>query len=164
MCGTRKISTILWDSCIFIAWFNGEADKPLAEIERILRSVTDGKANLLVSAICLAEVLDLAGESDAGTQFRGFIKRPNVILANVDHRVGALAGDIRVAARAASVAGLLSQSVKIPDALIAATAIIYKADELHTFDPVLLEASTLPALGGLNIIRPQDSGATALGF
>lgn len=163
MSGTEN-PLIAWDSCVFIAWFNGETDKPLAEIERMLRSIAERKSTLLVSSICFAEVLDKAGVSDAGTQFRGFVKRPNVIVANVDHRVGALAGDIRIAARTANAAGSLSLGVKIPDALIAATALIYKSDELHTFDPVLLEASTLPIFRSLNIIRPEDSDKTELGI
>ena len=75
-----------------------------------------------------------------------------------------LAGDIRIDSRGALECGSMSQRVKIPDALIAATAIIYKADELHTFDPILLESASLPILSGLQIVAPPESGKGPLGF
>lgn len=164
MNGTKP-KLIAWDSCIFLAWFKREEDKPLDEIKELLQRVEKQSLSMLVSAISLAEVLDKTGVSDAGTKFRAFVRRPEVVLANVDHRVGAMAGDIRIEAIKAAEEGRMKTSIRIPDALVAATAITYKAAELHTFDPVLLEASTLLAsLSPVKIIRPEKSDPMPLGF
>jgi len=151
---------ISWDSCIFLAWFNKEEDKPLGAIEQSLRLLDDEKINLLVSAISYAEVLDKAG-SKAGTDFRGFVKRPNVIVANIDARVADLAGAIRTGCLDLHREGKIRQGLKIPDACIAATAILYKASELQTFDPILRDLSGLPVVQGLQIREPAR---TQLGF
>ena len=45
--------------------------------------------------------------------------------------------------------GRLSKSIKAPDAIIVATAVIYRASELHSFDPLLIEASESDIVGGL---------------
>jgi predicted nucleic acid-binding protein len=160
----EKRQLICWDSCIFIAWLKGEQDKPLDLLANLLQSVKQEKTNLLVSAVSFAEVLDKAGESNAGTQFQGFVKQPSVIVANVDIRVGLLAKTIRETAISAVARQEIPKSVSIPDALIAATAVIYRAEELHTFDPVLISIDGWPVLRGLKIGRPENLGRTRLGF
>jgi predicted nucleic acid-binding protein len=163
MNGSDKRQLVCWDSCIFLAWFNKELDKPLPEIERSLRSVVDNKLDLLVSVISIVEVLDKAGVSDAGTQFRGFIRRPNVVLADVDPRVAMTASDIRTAGLAAHAEGRLPQAIKIPDAMIAATGVIYRASILYTFDPILTAISEWDVVNKLKIAPPGDE-LTPLGF
>ena len=158
MSGSDKRQMICWDSCILIAWFNEEPDKALDLIGATLKSVADNKINLLLSAVSFAEVLDVAGENRVGAAFEGFVKRPNTVLANVDERVGRIARDIRQAACVALNAGEISKGVKSPDAMIVATAVLYRAEELYTYDPVLREigTKTWPILRGLKILRPED--------
>ena len=95
MSGSIEKPRIAWDSCIFLAWFNKEEDKKLHDVELILQDIDSGKNVLLVSVVCCAEVLDRAGESTAGTQFREFVKRSNVIVANVDWRIAERAAVFR---------------------------------------------------------------------
>jgi predicted nucleic acid-binding protein len=164
MSGSTKPPLLCWDSCIFLAWFKKEEDKPLAAIEACLNSIAANKTNLLISAVSFAEVLDKAGKSDAGTQFVAFAKRQNIIIANVDVRVALQAGTIREYGHQELDQGRISHGVSIPDAMIVATAMLYRADELQTFDPILLQVGQWPILHGLKIIRPDDSGRTVLGF
>jgi len=67
-----------------------------------------------------------------------------------------LASQIRLLALEAHKRGKLEQSVKIPDASIAATGVIYRAAVLYTFDPILLAINGWPILGGMAIARPGD--------
>lgn len=163
MSGADRPPLICWDSCVFLAWFNKEHDKPLSQIEHLLVQIAEGKVNLLVSALSYAEVLDKAGKSDAGARFRDFVQRPNVVVANIDPRIGLMAAEIREAALIAHANGRLSQGIKIPDALIAATAVIYRAGELHTFDPVLLELSASSIVRQLPITSPGNTTRTKTG-
>ena len=116
---------------------------------QVLKRVDKGQANLLVSTICIAEVLDEVGKSDAGRQMLEFIKRSNVVPAAADVRVAKLAAEFRQRARQSLMEGRLSKSIKAPDAIIVATAVIYRASELHSFDPLLIEASESDIVGGL---------------
>src|SRR5436309_1117421 len=91
----NKPTQIAWDSCVFLAWFKQEADKPLDQIEMVLKLIEKGRITLVVSAICAAEVLNESGGSDAGKQLLGFIKRDNVIPADADMRIAELAARMR---------------------------------------------------------------------
>jgi predicted nucleic acid-binding protein len=156
---------IAWDSCIFLAWFQNEKDKPLAEIREILQDIADEKIVLIVSAVVAAEVLDRAGESKAGTMFREYTRRPNIVRANLDFRVAERAAKIRERAVAALKDGKLSKGVKAPDALVVATALHHRVDVLHTFDPVLLELDGSPVVESLRITKPTSlSGQQHLDF
>ncbi len=149
-----EIQRAAWDACVFLAWFKAEQDKPLAEIEELLRDVKAEKLTLVVSAIVAAEILDCTGHSPVRNQFREFIKRPNIVRADADFRVAELAATIRERAVAAIARGTIQTGVKAPDALIAATAVIYRVDVLHTFDPVLLSLDRSPIVEGLRITEP----------
>ena len=46
--------------------------------------------------------------------------------------------------------------IKAPDAMIVATALIYRAAVLHTFDPDLIALSELELVDGLKICHPCD--------
>jgi len=149
-----EIQRLAWDSCIFLAWFKGEEDKPLAEIEELLNDIAQARITLIVSPIVGAEILDSAGHSPVRNQFREFMKRTNVIAANVDFRVAELAADIREKTREAEAKKQIKQSVRAADALIVATAIIYRVDVLHTFDQILLSLDQSPIVSALRITTP----------
>jgi hypothetical protein len=157
---------LAWDSCVFLAWFNDEKDKPLNVIDVLLRQVLAKKITLLVSAVCGMEVLDQAGKSDAGTKFKGFVKRPSIIRADLDWRISERAAAIREMVSAEVAAKRMDRGIKAPDAAIAATAIVYRAVELHTFDPVLLSLNKSPIVGGLHISVPRmlDGSKTLTGL
>jgi predicted nucleic acid-binding protein len=155
----NEIRRMAWDSCVFLAWLQNEQEKPLADIRELLRDVSEKKVVLVVSAVVVAEVLDRAGESDAGTQFRDYAKRSNILRANVDFRIAERAALIRERAIKALKEQRIEKSIKAPDALIVATSLIYKADILHTFDPVLLSLDEHPVVEGLKISEPSSGFA-----
>src|SRR5687767_2575330 len=90
-----EISRAAWDSCVFLAWFKAEQDKPLAEIEELLNDIAVARLTLIVSAIVGAEILDCTAHSPIRTSFAKFMKRENVVAANVDFRIAELAATIR---------------------------------------------------------------------
>ena len=153
----NKLPLICWDSCVFLAWFKKEGDKPLDAIQEILTAISNDKLILLVSAVCCTEVLNESGKTDARTQFNGFVKRRSVQMVDVDWRIANLAADIREWTKAECDAKRLAKSVRAPDALIIATAVTYHADQLHTFDPDMLAISAQPIIKGLPILRPDST-------
>lgn len=160
---SSKREVICWDSCVFLAWFKRETDKPLGMIQVILDQIAHDRITLIAPVLCCAEVLNETGRSDARTQFTGFIERPNIVPANVDMRVAELAAVFRERAIEALNAGSIEKSIRAPDAIIAATAVIYRASVLHSFDPVLNSLSRSAIIDGLKVCWPNDpSGQTHL--
>jgi predicted nucleic acid-binding protein len=151
-----EITRIAWDSCVFLAWFQGEKDKPLGDIEELLRDVAEGRLTLVVSAIVGAEVLDRAGQNPVRNLFREFTRRPNVVAADVDFRIAELAADIRERCVSAIARREMQTGLRAPDALIVATALTYRVDVLHTFDPVLLSMDRNRIVDGLRITEPKS--------
>lgn len=154
MSGSKKPVLIAWDSCVWIAWFNRERDKPLDAIRDVLKESESGASTILLSVVCFSEVLDTIGTT-AGTLLREYANRKNVYPANVDFRIADKAADIRSKALAARAAGQDVNKIKTPDALIAATAIIYKSTILHSFDPDLCNVSETEIVDGLKITPPK---------
>jgi predicted nucleic acid-binding protein len=149
---------VFWDSCVFLAWLNEEADKPLHDIEEFISDVESGKRTMQLSAISYTEIINLIDSrkplaATAGTRFRQWVKRPGVDIYDVDPRVADKAAELKEASIALR-ATVPKAVLKIPDALIAATAIVYKADVLHTFDPDLLNIAPHGIFGALVVSRP----------
>lgn len=154
---------VAWDSCVFLAWYNNEEEKNLGDIEHLLREVRNDKFVMLVSAVVCAEVMDQAGRSDAGTLFRKFVKRTSILQANVDWRVAEKAVVFREKVCDLLKSRTLDKGLKAPDALIAATAAVYRADVLHSYDPTLLALSECDELDGLVVTKPCPlDGSTRL--
>jgi len=149
---------ILWDSCVFLAWLKEEKDKPLDDIREFIKDFEAGKKALQISVLSYAEVLDIVKPNEplaatAGTRFRQWVKRPSVEVLDVDPRIADKAGELKektIALRATVPKAVL----KIPDALIAATAMIYEADILHTFDPDMLNVAPHGIFGTLSVTMP----------
>ncbi len=147
---------ICWDTCVFLAKFKRESDKPLDVIDAYLERVRDAETNMIVSVICAAEILDYSGsKSRHSSKFQSFVKDENVILVNVDMRVARLAAEFREKGAAAREQGVIKKGFKAADAIIAATASLYKAEVLHTFDPVLCGLSETEFVNGLRIEPPS---------
>lgn len=154
MSGSKKPVLIAWDSCVWIAWFKRERNKPLDDIRDVLKESESGASTVLLSVVCFSEVLDTT-EAAAGTSLREYAKRKNVYPADVDFRVADKASEIRKKSILANTSGSGVNKIKTPDALIAATAIVYKATVLHSFDPDLLSVSETEIVDGLKIIPPK---------
>ena len=154
---------ISWDSCVFLSWFKQELDKPLADIEEYLKMISNEDIRLLVSVVCAVEVLD-QDTGSYGTQFQEFMKRNNVTALNVDMRVAKQAAIFRQNGAEALENGVIKKGFKAPDAMIVASAYVYQAEVLHTFDPVLLGLSGTPYVNGLRIAKPLLESGTQKTF
>lgn len=124
---------IYWDSCTWLGLINEEEHK-WPGCEHIISEAFKGNVEILVSTITLAEVYKtkcdapykmIAEENDMAIE--DFFNQPFIVIASVDEEVA-------VRAR-----GLLryysDKGMKKPtDAIHLATAIMYGAEEMHTFD------------------------------
>lgn len=137
-----------WDTCVFVAHFNGELDKPLDDIRAVLSEVESDKADMVISITTRIELLDIVRNKKIAKEFDGFVKRPNVLMVNVDPRVADEALLIRVRANDAG------RNIKVPDAQIVGTALLHRVDVLHTFDPQLLKLSQHEIVGMVAIRVP----------
>jgi predicted nucleic acid-binding protein len=126
----RKI--YYWDASLFLAWLMNEPREPavMEGIAEIAQDINDNKAILITSVITRTEVFEGRLSDDVRQKFTDLFKRRNVKQIAVDERVAELARQIR------EYYSVQKPSVRIetPDSLHLATAILYKADELHTTD------------------------------
>jgi PIN domain len=139
----NKKPTYCWDATVFVAWLIQESSAPLAEISAIVEEIDRANANLLVPVTAYSEVLDAKHSQEQMDQFRLFLKRSNVIVADTTQAIAKKSGQIRSRALAANP----SRKIKTPDATFMATAIIFQADVFHT-----LEKNQLPGLSGTAIV------------
>lgn len=100
---------ILCDTNIFISWFNGNADTILS-IEKI------GLRNILIPSVTVMELMQGAANKTELTQLKKKLRNYHVIHFNVE--TSQLAVELVEEYK-------LSHGLLIPDAIIAATAIIY---------------------------------------
>ena len=122
-----------WDTCLFLAWINdeerksGEMDGVREVIERSKRSECRIMTSVLTSVEALQSKLPVGMEN----LFYGLMKRLHRV--GMDSKCAGLAHDIRnyYATRADEHGGKI---LSTPDAIHLATAILYRADEFHTFD------------------------------
>ena len=112
----------------------------------VVQEIEEKKATLLLSVVTFIEVLDVAKSGNAAHEFRQFLKRSNVLLADVDPKVAVKAAEIREKAIKKS------QKIKTPDAIIIATAIVHSANVLHSFNMQGLSGSQI--VDGLKISQP----------
>ena len=121
-----------WDSCIFLHWLS-DPDKDAAVvdgIEDIVMSVERGEAGVMTSVVTRIEILrSRLDKKQATTLFKLFV-RPGIQQINVDPRVAQLAHDIRDFYASSSP----PVSIRTPDCIHLASAIIYEADEMNTLD------------------------------
>ena len=81
------------------------------------------------------------------TLFKDLIKR--LSRQSVDIRVAAIAHDLR------NYYALAGRTLKSPDAIHLATAILYRADEFHTFDDQLIALSGNVGGNKLIVCKPE---------
>ena len=124
-----------WDSCLFLAWLkdeetraggNGRRSGHYPKNDAPRRQSYDFRSDHI-------EVLSSRIPLEWTPYFIDLIKRLN--RQSVDIRVAAIAHDLR------NYYALAGRSLKSPDAIHLATAILYRADEFHTFDDQLIALS-----------------------
>lgn len=117
-----------WDTCLFLSWLKDE-ERPSGEMDGV-REIIDRQrkrdCRIMTSVITGVEVLQAKIPAGVDTMFTALMKR--VARVGVDAKVAQIAHDIRNHYAQAG------KKLATPDALHLATAIIYRADEFHTFD------------------------------
>ena len=143
-----------WDSGIFIAWIIDEKVPPcqpgeMEGLAEIVDEIDSGKAILITSVVTTAEVLEGNLTAEQKKRYELVLQRPSTIRMNVDLRVSELSGEIRDYYRQRNI------RLELADSIHLGTAILTKADELHTFDDKLLRFDGNVAGNQLKICRPK---------
>lgn len=146
---TSKRAIYSWDSCVIIAHFHQESNKPLGDIRAVWRDIENDKADLVLTELIWTEIPSIMADARWSAEFELFTKRPNVVMVNVHKRIIDKALAIRLEARASK------PNIKTPDAIILATAIHHGVDVLHSFDPHVLSGGRLNSVYGLQISPPR---------
>lgn len=118
-----------WDTCLFLAWLKDE-ERPTGEMDGVREIIQRSKRRelkIMTSVLTLTEVLSAKIPSGVDTLFTDLLRR--VERTGVDLKVARLSHDIR---NHYALAG--GKMLTTPDAIHLATAIMYRADEFHTFD------------------------------
>jgi hypothetical protein len=121
---------ICWDACIFIAWLQDEKRETgvMEGIEEIVRRVHNNEAVLITSQMTNIEVLQSRLTSEAQKKWKEVFNRPNCQMIDLTPKVSEKSHFIR---NYYDQKGIRLGS---PDSIQLATAVIYKAEEFHTFD------------------------------
>lgn len=121
-----------WDTCLFLAWIKDE-ERPHGEMDgvrEVVGRVKKRDAVMLTSVITTTEVLQSKLPAGVGNLFHGLMQR--IERKSVDIKVAKLAHDLRDYYSTISDYG--GKTLSVADALHLATAILFRADEFHTFD------------------------------
>jgi predicted nucleic acid-binding protein len=125
-----------WDTCIFVAWLKNETSRKPGELEGTIDCVEKFKRreiSLMTSALTLIEMTAVKIPAGVETLLEETMQRSNFTTVSVDIRVAKLARDLRnhYLLRPTEYSGL---TLSLPDSIHLATAILYHANEFHTFD------------------------------
>lgn len=139
----------VWDSCCLIGILNSEADKLPALLAQT-RVFETGATLLGVPIASMSEIVTLNDGSPAEEKLKAFMDNPYVLPLQTNLEVTYTANSLRYKfdtkrmpalkdqAIAAGVPQDKASKLTIKDAEILATALVYKADRLTTYDPFLL--------------------------
>lgn len=122
-----------WDTCLFLAWLKDE-ERDEGEMAGVREVITRSKKRdviLMTSVITTTEILQSRLPAGVATLYTGTMRR--LEQKSVDSKIARLAHDLRdfYMRRTNEFAG---KTLSTPDSLHLATAIMYRADEFHTFD------------------------------
>jgi predicted nucleic acid-binding protein len=144
---------IYWDSCLFLSYINGDADR-LPDLERLLENAREGAIQVVTSMVSIVEVARGAQEqagvldTDAAAKIDALWKPSSPIILVEFHRV------IAAAARDLIRAGISQGwSLKPMDAIHLASAANIGADGLLTYDAALEKYA---ALISVPVIQPSS--------
>ena len=118
-----------WDAGVFISWLSDGDDlckNDWMALQLVEAEITSNKADLITSVVSQAEVLHAC--EDMLSRFYKFMDHPNCGTMEVGDVLAREAGRIRQHFRARD------RGLPLADALYVATAGLYDATHLHTFD------------------------------
>ncbi len=139
-----------WDSVCCFGYLANQAGRA-DECERVLNEADEGRHEIVISALTIAEVLHIKGEKrafpkESRDKIRGFFRRSCFTVADIDRFIAEQAQEI-----------FWEHDIMPKDAVHVATALATNAHYLETFDGVLLGKSRL--LGGDPQLVVQAPGA-----
>jgi predicted nucleic acid-binding protein len=137
-----------WDTSVIIAWLCDDPTAPLADIGLVVDEIDAGAANLIFSVTTFAEILESKYTAEQIDKLNRFLLRSNVIKVETTFPIAHKASQIRNAGLAEG------RKIKTPDATVLATAILYKANVLHSLDAHHLNLDGNPIVDGLSISLP----------
>jgi len=123
---------ILLDTNVFVAAKN-KSEPAYSESIRLIELIDRGRIKCVVPALVIAELC--AGyyqeedEEGARELLEAFLTTPSYEIIPIDHKIACEAGRVRAELR-----------LKLPDAIIIATAVIVKADAIITYDQEIRKA------------------------
>lgn len=119
-----------WDSCVFISLLTGVGRTP-EEMGKLrqLESLADvGTITIFTPSITLIEVLACKLSDEQEANFKELLQRSNVLPVSVTVRIAERAREIRNHYR------INGHELAVADSIHLATALIYSATALHTYD------------------------------
>ncbi|HUJ09217.1 MAG TPA: PIN domain-containing protein [Verrucomicrobiae bacterium] len=149
-----------WDACIYLAWLLNEQSHGKDCIDAMTQIASDNfqlKNTLFTSVITRIEVLESKLTQDQAALFKKALRSSNHIQYDVDPPIADKAHEFRQ-----RVLAEMGKPLSVPDAIHIATAQIYGAHQLHTFDDGqknkklcgLLDLSGRTCIDGLKICKP----------
>ena len=126
---------IYWDTCVFLALIKDEKrpNNEMDGVNDVANKLYKDHITLLTSDITEGEILASMLSDEAKQKLKDMFKRRNCRSVSADKKVNRLASEIRdYYQQQKAIDGL--PTLLLPDAIHLATAILYSADELHTFD------------------------------
>jgi predicted nucleic acid-binding protein len=162
MSGTDKTRVYYWDACAYLAWLKNEEKEHgkdcIEALQHIAKENFEKKNVIITSVITFIEVLSASLSEEDERRFRRSFRHQDHIAYDVDVPIAMKARDFRGNLRSQSPKKIIST----PDAIHLATAAIYKADEVWTFDDGkkgkytgLLDLTGIEAVERLVIRKPQ---------
>lgn len=136
---------------MFLALLTGEA-RPQEDLDglfEVLDLVDRDQAMIITSSVVRTEILDDEADPSAPERLEQIFARPTCVPIDVNRAISEKAGKLRTACKVGG------RTLKTPDALFIATALLHGADALHTFDDRLLRLDGQPEVDGLHITKPH---------
>lgn len=129
---------IYWDSCIFLAHYKQESNKPVNALNHIRQMETlviKGELKMVTSSISYIEVLDQHLEEEQIVHFKKLMSNKVKHTTVLDPDLGIMeqARELRSRVMRTEILGK-KRSFSVPDAIHIATAIRSRADFFYTFD------------------------------
>ncbi len=144
----EKIQLRYWDSAIFPALLNAEADRVNA-CQGVIEAAQRNAVNIVTSAITLVEVIKLRGEQPLGGEHQDtiqkFFEQEFIIVRPVDISIGLAARKLI----------WMYAHLKPKDSIHVATAVEYQVASLDTFDEDLIRLNGKIGNPGLRIGYPN---------
>ena len=115
-----------WDSCVFLAIFNGEQGRVDHCINLFKEANEEGKTRIFTSAMTIAECSNASGKETDDEKIREFFEHPCITVVAADRLIAERAQELqRVAYRE------FDKKLPVRDSIHIATALRARAATLH---------------------------------